>query len=204
MMRTVALALCIGLRSHVVPSRRRWLLPPALVPWSPTVAAIVLVAGVAERRWRAIRRRRREASLVVRELPLLGELVLMGLTAGLPFAAALHAAGEELSGPLRREVALVARRAADGGVRIALAGATGAAHRLYAVAARATSTGAPLGSAVEAWVDELRAEERERRLTAARKLPVKLAFPLALLILPGFVLLTVAPALVRAVERFGV
>jgi hypothetical protein len=35
-------------------------------------------------------------------------------------------------------------------------------------------------------------------------LPVKLLFPLALLILPGFLLLTVGPALLTGLNRLGV
>jgi pilus assembly protein TadC len=36
---------------------------------------------------------------------------------------------------------------------------------------------------------------------AARKLPVKLTIPLALLVLPGFLLLTAAPAAVGSIQR---
>jgi hypothetical protein len=65
------------------------------------------------------------------------------------------------------------------------------------------ASGAPVLDAVERYGEERRAEDRAAREAALRRLPVLLSFPLALLILPGFVLLTVAPALSGAVERLG-
>ena len=46
--------------------------------------------------------------------------------------------------------------------------------------------------------DQLHADLAAHRLAAVRKLPVAMLFPLTLLILPGFLLLTVAPALFDA------
>ncbi len=74
---------------------------------------------------------------------------------------------------------------------------------LFVVARRALATGAPLAPAVSGYATALRNEERSRQLTAARRLPVKLLFPLALLILPGFLLLTVGPAVLGSLERLG-
>lgn len=71
------------------------------------------------------------------------------------------------------------------------------------VARRALSTGAPLIPAVSGHAARLRDEERSRQLSAARRLPVKLLFPLALLILPGFLVLTIGPAVLGSLERLG-
>jgi pilus assembly protein TadC len=53
------------------------------------------------------------------------------------------------------------------------------------------------------------AADRRRAAAAASrerlaKLPVKMLFPLAFLILPGFVLLTVVPPLMSGLSRLGV
>jgi hypothetical protein len=96
----------------------------------------------------------------------------------------------------------VLRRSVRGGLGQALAAADGHGRRLYAGAARAVVTGAPLVPAVDAFVREAVAERRAADLESARRLPVRLMLPLALLILPGFVLLTVGPTVLAALERF--
>ena len=65
-------------------------------------------------------------------------------------------------------------------------------------------TGAPVAAAVRAYVAEQRDADRARALAAARRLPVQLLFPLTLLVLPGFMVLTIGPALLAALERLGV
>ena len=94
---------------------------------------------------------------------------------------------------LAHEVGDLLRRAARDGLGHALAAADGRGRPLYAGAARAVVTGAPLAPAVDAVVREAIAGQRAADLEAARRLPVRLMLPLALLILPGFVLLTVGP-----------
>jgi tight adherence protein C len=192
-----------GVWSLVPSSRRRWLALPALGVVNAVLALLVGGVVIVAQLLRKLRGRRLATAAAAEELAMLGELALLGLTAGLPFPAALSAAGARITGPLRGEVAMLVRRARSSGLELALAGSGGAARGLYIAVARAMSTGAPVAAAVQAFVDEQDARARNERLVAAQRLPVKLVIPLALLILPGFVLLTVAPALVGAVERFG-
>lgn len=56
--------------------------------------------------------------------------------------------------------------------------------------------GAPVAVALERLATEARADARRQAETRARKVPVRLLFPLVFLVLPAFVLLTVVPALV--------
>ncbi|HSF84120.1 MAG TPA: type II secretion system F family protein [Acidimicrobiia bacterium] len=170
---------------------------------SPWLAVACLAALVALNWLRRMRMRRAAALAIANEVPLLGDLVSLGLSGGRPFTAALAAAGRQLESPLAGEVDRVVRQITHNGAAVALAAADGAALRLYQLAGRALSTGAPLGAAVQEFTDEVRAKQHSARLAAARRLPVILMVPLALLILPGFVLLTVAPAVVGAVERIG-
>jgi len=128
---------------------------------------------------------------------ILAEMVGLALSAGLTLSQALRAARSHVHPQLGREVDDLLRRAVHGGLATALAAAGGHAHRLYVVAARAVVTGAPLAPAVDSFLREAVAEQRAVRLEAARRLPVRLMLPLALLILPGFVLLTVGPTVLR-------
>lgn len=163
-------------------------------------AALVAAAGVLWRRqrWVASRETARRADA---EVALLAELTGLGLTAGLPLTSALAAAAEETGALLADEVRGVLRRARVQGIGVALGTSAGRAQSLYRLAARAVVTGAPLRPAVAAFADQARSEERANRLAAARRLPVRLLLPLSLLILPGFVLLSLGPALVEALER---
>ena len=128
---------------------------------------------------------------------LLAELAALGLTAGLTFSAAVEAATTAVPGELSAEMRRAIRTYRSDG------GSTSDDPGLFLVARRALSTGAPLLPAVSGYAAALRDTERSRRLTAARRLPVKLLFPLALLILPGFLILTVGPALLGSLERLG-
>jgi tight adherence protein C len=60
--------------------------------------------------------------------------------------------------------------------------------------------GAPLRAGLERLAGEVRADRRRRAEEAARKVPVKLLFPLVACTLPAFALLTVAPLVASAVR----
>jgi tight adherence protein C len=77
------------------------------------------------------------------------------------------------------------------------------AAALFALADRALVTGAPLLASIDGYATNLRRIERSAAIERARRLPVKLLFPLALLILPGFLLLTLGPALLAGLGRVG-
>jgi len=127
----------------------------------------------------------------------LAELAALGLTAGLTFPAAVNAATEAVPGTESARLRRAGRIQADP------ASVPSDDPGLFLVARRALATGAPLAPAVSGYATALRNEERSRQLTAARRLPVKLLFPLALLILPGFLLLTIGPAVLGSIERLG-
>jgi tight adherence protein C len=69
------------------------------------------------------------------------------------------------------------------------------------VLATSADLGAPATPALVRLADEARAAARRRAEARARVLPVKLLFPLVFLVLPAFGLLTVAPALISALDR---
>ncbi len=158
------------------------------------VACLVVVRG-------RLRSKRLAAVAADADVVLLADLVALGLRAGLSLIQALDRAAREVVPELAAEVGGVIRSAGRAGTAAALAVAEGRAERLYRLAARATATGAPLADAVEAFAAERRHADHARAVEAARRLPVRMLIPLALLILPGFVVLAVGPALLEALER---
>jgi pilus assembly protein TadC len=72
------------------------------------------------------------------------------------------------------------------------------AARLLDLLSDGQRSGAPLDRALAQLGRDLRGELRRRAEERARAAPVKLLFPLVLLALPAFVLLTIAPAVLRA------
>lgn len=160
---------------------------------APIIAVSVLLAAAV---W-AVARRGLSPRVEEDDEALLAELAGLGLAAGLTFPGAIEAAATAVPGDeavrLRRAVRF---HTEPGSVPLGDPG-------LFLVARRALATGAPLAPAVSGYATALRNEERSRQLTSARRLPVKLLFPLALLILPGFLILTVGPALLGSLERLG-
>ncbi|HZQ86868.1 MAG TPA: type II secretion system F family protein [Acidimicrobiales bacterium] len=178
------------------------LIPVALLPVAavPAAAIAFYVPAVAERR-----RRIRAQHAVDNDLPEAVDLLVLAIGGGLSVRQALEAVAHRGSGPLAAHLrAVVAdvgrgRRLADAlddlparageGVR-PLVGALTSAERY----------GAPLNAALDRLADEVRAIRRRRAEEAARRVPVKLLFPLVACILPAFALLTVAPLIAGALK----
>ncbi len=174
------------------------------VLWQPLmVLAGGMVAGGYRMR-RRLARKRLAGEAADRDVAVLGDLTALGLTAGLTLVASMALAATEVAPALRHEVEAVVRRSRLSGAAGVMASADGRAQRLYLLAGRAAATGAPVLAAVQAFVDERRHTDRNAALAAARKLPVRLMFPLALLILPGFVILIVGPTVLSTLTRLGI
>jgi tight adherence protein C len=165
----------------------------------PGLAAAATAAALGARA--RLRRRRLREEAAGRDVTLLADLVALGLRAGLGLPEALRRAVPLVHPDLAAEVEGVLRAADRSGSEAALAAAGGRAARLYRMAARAAATGAPLADAVEGFAVERRHADHARAVEDARRLPVRMLVPLALLILPGFVVLAVGPALLEALAR---
>ncbi len=165
---------------------------------APAVALPLGVAAAA-----VVHRRRRRPEAGDADVALLAELVSLGLSAGLSFPEALANGASHVTTPLRTDVESAIRAGRGPGLSVALEHAGGPARPLYRAVARALRTGAPVDGAVRRLVEDLRAEERTKARERARRLPVKMLFPLALLILPGFLVVTIGPTLLAALDRFA-
>jgi len=193
------LAAAVGTGLAIVSRRPALGLGAAVVGWQP-LGSVGLGVGALALRWiRSASPRARQAS--ADDVVLYGELVGLGLAAGLPFVVAADRASREVAAPLADEVGRVLRAAQSKGTASALAAAEGEVGPLFRLVARAVATGSPVGPAVASFVLDARQAQRAERLAAVRRLPVRLLLPLTLLILPGFVVLTLGPALVSGLGR---
>ena len=163
----------------------------------PALLPIGLCAVALRKAYEKLAARSKETHRQRLETAELADLIALGLTAGLGMTAAIATAVESLDGPVADEAGVLLRRMSIDGLAAA-ASAKGVAAGLFRAIARSASTGAPLLEPVTRIADELHAEVAADRLRAVRRLPVALLFPLTLLILPGFLLLTVAPAVLDA------
>lgn len=154
-----------------------------------------MTAGPAHRV--AERRRRRELAELEAEVPLAADLLAMALGAGLTPRLALEIAAR--CGPPR-----AARRFATvlvisrGRLVEALEAEAGASPplaevlRVLAACERHGASGVPSLSRLAA---DGRTRIRQEAMVRARSVPVRLLFPLVFLVLPAFLVLTVAPVL---------
>jgi len=166
--------------------------PAGLVTWALPVLS-------------ARRRQRQHLAAIAADLPDVVDLLVLAVGAGLTVRLAVAAVARRSPGPLAGELAR-AGHDADLGRRLAdalddIPARAGEATRpLVAALIASERYGAPLGASLERLAHEVRADRRRRAEEAARKVPVKLLFPLVSCTLPAFGLLTVAPLIASAVR----
>jgi pilus assembly protein TadC len=165
------------------------------------VGAIGRVVGALRARARA----RNGAAELARELPVVLDLLGVAVGAGCTPYLAVEVAVRW--SPPRTSAALAAvLRARSLGVTFesALDDAAQAAPLLRPVADALLASerlGAPVGPVLARLADEERTALRRRAEAHARRIPVRLLFPLVFLVLPAFVLLTVVPGLAAGLGR---
>jgi tight adherence protein C len=136
---------------------------------------------------------------------LAADLAAVALAAGLTPYLAVQILARSGPGPVasRLDAVLTAVRA---GERLADALDAEAARSpalapLLGVLAASERTGAGAGPALVRLAASSRARIRRRAMARARTVPVRLLFPLVFLVLPAFVVLTVAPVVLAAVSH---
>lgn len=198
--------------SRVDRARRALATPPPLEVAALVVAAtlpLVLLPLAALAAWavpvlRVRRERARRADAVRRSLPEVVDLFHLAIASGLTVPLAVDAVARRLEGPLGDELAVALREVALGRrLGDALDDVPGRAGELVrpltAALVASDRYGAPLGDALARLAAEVRADRRRRAEEVARKVPVKLLFPLVSCVLPAFGLLTLAPLIAGAV-----
>jgi len=153
---------------------------------APVVAAAAPVAGLVGWCWPAARARRDER----RRLAVSLALATVSRRAAGPLGAELGRACDDVAMGRRLAEALddVPARAGE------------SVRPLVAALVASERYGAPLAAGLERLAGEVRRDRRRKAEEAARRIPVKLLFPLVGCTLPAFALLTVAPLIAGAVR----
>ena len=181
---------------------------PALLLVHPVAAVLAVGAYLGIPAWRRWSSARSAREGLVAELPWLAGLVRLGVGAGLPVGQALHEAASRTSGPASEALADALARTRRGasladaieGLRPVL-GEEG--RPLVAALVASVRHGAPVGPALEAAAVDLRTRARRRAEIRARKVPIRMLFPLVTCILPAFILLSVVPMVGGALQQLG-
>jgi tight adherence protein C len=176
-----------------------------LVPSVPLLFPIALVTAWCLPGARSLRDQRRGLDRLRDDLPDLIDLLALVVSAGLNVRLAIEAVASRATGPLAAGLDRVladcsaGRRLADA-LEDLPQYAGEPVRPLVRVLVSSERYGAPLSSALERLANEVRADRRRRAEAAARKVPVKLLFPLVSCTLPAFGLLTVAPLIAGALR----
>lgn len=190
---------------HKRPNRSVVLLSAVLgTVWLP-FALLAPILQVLSRRARPLLRQRADRLAVTATLPDAIDLLVVAIQSGLTPELALRRLAPYLTGPLHTATQAVFTRIAHGerfgDALDALPDALGEPVRpLVAALTGSERYGLPLAPALDVVSAMSRDKRRRDAETAARKLPVRLSFPLVLCILPAFVILTVVPAIFGALR----
>jgi tight adherence protein C len=172
--------------------------------WLP-FAAVPLVYAPASKRWRSLVTARRDRQCITATLPDAIDLFLVAVQAGLTPELALRRLAPYLGGPIASATHEVFSRI-EAGQRFgdaldALTEQLGEPMRPLVAAVTASERyGLPLAPALDVVATVSRDQRRRAAETAARRLPIRLSFPLVLCILPAFIILTVVPAIFGALR----
>ena len=179
-----------------------------LLPFGPLVAALGALAGATWARFIDRRESQARRAAFVNDLPEVVDLLALALGAGLNVPLAVDAVGRRGIGPLAAEMGLAAE-ATRRGQRLAdalddVAARCGDQVRpLMSLLASGERYGVPLGESLERLAVDVRGARRRQAEEVARRLPVKMLFPLVVCILPAFALLTLGPLLLTALGDLG-
>jgi tight adherence protein C len=180
-------------------------LAAAITPVLPLGAPAAALAGWI---WPALRSRgdeRRRLAALAADVPDVVDLFVLAVGAGLTVPLAVATVARRAAGPLGAELRRVCDEVALGR-RMADAlddvhGRAGEPVRpLVAALVASERYGAPLSVGLERLAVDVRRQRRRRAEEAARRIPVKLLFPLVGCTLPAFALLTVAPLVAGALR----
>jgi tight adherence protein C len=177
-------------------------------PLGGTLFTAILVWGIGHTLVNLIVRMRatRRIRLLTNALPDTLDLMTTCLEAGLGLNATIARVGEErasMDDPLGQEFALVSFELRSGRTRedaLRGLGDRNGVEDLKALAGliiQSDRLGASMAQTLRAHADLLRTKRRQRAEEAARKLPIKMLFPLALFILPALFVVIGGPAILR-------
>jgi tight adherence protein C len=186
----------------------------AVATGSFTIVTVLLCGLAAALTWfgpdMLVRTRaQRRMDRVDRDIPELIDLLTATIEAGLGFAGSLALVADRFTGPLGQELRLTLREQAmglstDRALANLLARCETPSVRSFV---RAISQGEALGVSIGAMMRSLAAETRTRRRQRAheqiQKAPVKMLFPLVLMVFPSLLIVLLYPAVHQALLQLG-
>ena len=198
----VASVSVLALLGTFVLSGERWRLRAA--PVHPMLAGVLGTAaslGPVRRAQEAEVRARRRAECLS-ELPVMLDVVTLGLSAGLSFDSSLELYCERYGSELSRLFSesmlswrIGARSREEALSRVADEVGASALGRFAAVVSEALAFGTPLAEALEQQAQAIREEQRSQVEEEIEKVPVKMLVPLGTLIVPAMFLAILGPLL---------
>ncbi len=163
--------------------------------------------------WFLNRRMRNRVRQLTEALPDALDLMVVCLEAGLGLNATIARVGEEraaMNDPLGDEFAQVALELRSGQSREDALRALGDRNgvddlkALVGLVIQSDRLGASMGKTLRSHADLLRTKRRQRAEEAARKLPIKVLFPLGTFLLPPLFIMVAGPAFVKLSELMKV
>ena len=154
---------------------------------------------------RRVGRRRR---MIRRELPDALDMIVVSVEAGLGLDAALARVTEKTRGPLAADLhrALedirLGRSRKQALVEAAERSQVPEFRQFVAAVIQTMEVGGDLGDVLRIQAETARTRRRQRAQEQAMKAPVKMVFPLVLLVFPSLFIVLLAPAALRALEIF--
>lgn len=209
-----AAAIFVGARTLISLGPALLVLVPAVLAGRPLggtvlVAALFFAAGqLLANLWLKRRMARRERQ-ITRALPDALDLMVVCLESGLGLNATIQKVGDERStvgDVLGQEFAQVADDLRSGRPRADALRALGVRNgsddmkALIGIVIQSDKLGASMAKTLRTHGDLLRTRRRQRAEEAARKLPIKVLFPLALCILPALFTIVLGPAMLKLGE----
>jgi tight adherence protein C len=184
-------------------------------PFTKTVLMAVFIWAIGHLVVMTLLRRRARLRVLSmqRALPDSLDLMVVCLEAGLGLTATIARVGEERSAmkdPLGEEFSQVSRELRDGRSREDALRALGERNgvddltALVGLIVQADRLGASMAKTLRSHADVLRVKRRQRAEEAARKLPIKILFPLALFILPALFIVAIGPSVLRIADLVGI
>src|SRR5439155_25573662 len=145
-------------------------------------------------------------SAIWKRLPDAFDLITVSVEAGLGLDSALRQVAEKLRGPLAEEIGQMLREVGPGRPRrealddMAQRVDVKELETFVNAIIQAEQLGTSLGRVLRAQAMTLRVKRRQRAQEIARRAPVKMVFPLVLLIMPTFFIITLGPVVIRLIE----
>lgn len=180
---------------------------------APILMFFGVTAGYAGPIYYIRARARTRQVTIMRELPDVIDLLVVCVECGLGLLASIRIVGRECERKERSigaQLALLSAELTAGGSLSD--GLRGVAQRtgvedlrtFSAILVQSERLGTEIGQALRATADQLRVKRSLRAEEAAQKLPVKMVFPLVLLLLPAMMLILVGPAMTQIYRTFNV